>query len=1223
MRKLRNFLLVAGAWIASALSTTTYAQSSSDLGEPIITIKTNAYAELGESNTFSILIGTTENNVYFDVDQGFGTEEFEAQIATLDSVSDLVGSVLYGRVSEKGEIKIYGDASKIDVINASGCYITEIDLSKCVNLDILNLEHNELTSLNLTPNTKLRAIYLSDNPGTEASPIIVGAPKNDLQILEVDIIDYLDPNFTPNYPNLRLLDCYATKKLNKLDLSGCPNLVNLVVELTAVDTLDLSKVPDMVHLNISESRIKDIDLSVVPKLSEFYCSHSSGTVNTDVKMEKIDVTKNPELTYISASDNKLSELDVTKNPKLQTLYARHNNLSTLDLTNNNSIVGLDLTGNKFTYSTLPNYIDTMTEYYYSQQAYSVNKSQQIETPIDFTAMLRKVSDDDTTYVRVLSIPVGGEEAELDSINYTWKDGYLTFHNALSDSVYVEFANTAFAEYSLKSSNFMVKSADDMGKPSLMATITVLNNFTQTFKVGMSGATTETPATIYVDFGNGELKDFAVTSSDASTTISGKSTGTKLKIYVPENGVLSALNLDNNIILGLDLSPAGELRKLSAAGCYISSINLEANRCLEELNLSNNSLSTLDLSGLSAGGYEKNFLTHIEAANNKLTEFTIVNTRGCEYLDLSNNRLTEINLKDFDNMHHLDLHGNQLSTVLLSYTEDAEYIDLSNNNLTEIESIVDMPSLTNFNISNNALTLATLPYFETAPATYTYAPQATITIAEKAPSVALASQYVTYNGQSTVYTWIKEDDTVLVEGTDYTISNGLTRFLTIDGKAVKCRITHPAFPALSGDNALYTTQVVPMGAPTTVIATFTVNSIADGALIGFTTTKVSNVYIDWRGDGQDYQEFPTSTEYSYSTDLSAVEGKKAILYTYDDPSDIRVISIRGIGMDDFDGSPMTALKALGLYNTGLTADKVTYPNKATIEELLIDGSAFDTIDLAQFPAVRTLVLNNSKLETIDLSTAPQLETASLGGNNLSSIKFNNPKLWGLDLTNNNFSTIDLHNLPVLRQLLMSNNKLSSIDLSPVASTLVALVLVSNQFTFATLPNKADFPNMVDAYYYGNQASVEVPVVDHKVDLSSQAHIGEYDTVYTWYYGEITVDTDTGEIDGELMSDGTDGGTQEYTIENGVTTFLVEYDEPVICVMTNETYPNLALYTTYLDISKSTSGIDNISAGINGGNDIVNVYNLQGSVVRKGVKAATATDGLAPGIYIVGNRKVLVR
>ena len=50
------------------------------------------------------------------------------------------------------------------MIKAIGCYITDIDLSKCENLDILVLEHNELKGLDLTPNTKLSAIYLSDNP---------------------------------------------------------------------------------------------------------------------------------------------------------------------------------------------------------------------------------------------------------------------------------------------------------------------------------------------------------------------------------------------------------------------------------------------------------------------------------------------------------------------------------------------------------------------------------------------------------------------------------------------------------------------------------------------------------------------------------------------------------------------------------------------------------------------------------------------------------------------------------------------------------------------------------------------------------------------------------------------------------------------------------------------------------------------------------------------------
>ena len=268
MRILRNAMM-AFALLASALMSGVAAQDSPDLGEPAITIKTNAYATLGATNKFSILIGVTAEKEYYDIDQGFGTEEFEATYATIDSEGTWHGSVLSCRVSKEGEIKIYGDPEKIDVIKAIGCYITEIDLSKCVNLDILNLEHNELKNLDLTPNTKLEAIYLSDNPGTPETPIIIGTPKPDLRILEVDIIDNFDPSFRPDYPKLQALDCYYNRGLKNLDLSGCPNLINLVVEMTSVESLDLTPVPDMWHLNISESRIRDIDLSKVPKLTEF------------------------------------------------------------------------------------------------------------------------------------------------------------------------------------------------------------------------------------------------------------------------------------------------------------------------------------------------------------------------------------------------------------------------------------------------------------------------------------------------------------------------------------------------------------------------------------------------------------------------------------------------------------------------------------------------------------------------------------------------------------------------------------------------------------------------------------------------------------------------------------------------------------------------------------------------------------------------------------------
>ena len=39
--------------------------------------------------------------------------------------------------------------------------------------------------------------------------------------------------------------------------------------------------------------------------------------------------------------------------------------------------------------------------------------------------------------------------------------------------------------------------------------------------------------------------------------------------------------------------------------------------------------------------------------------------------------------------------------------------------------------------------------------------------------------------------------------------------------------------------------------------------------------------------------------------------------------------------------------------------------------------------------------------------------------------------------------------------------------------------------------------------------------------------------------------------------------------------------------------------------------------------LSVYNMQGVMLKRDVDGATATDGLAPGLYVIGNRKVLVK
>lgn len=58
------------------------------------------------------------------------------------------------------------------------------------------------------------------------------------------------------------------------------------------------------------------------------------------------------------------------------------------------------------------------------------------------------------------------------------------------------------------------------------------------------------------------------------------------------------------------------------------------------------------------------------------------------------------------------------------------------------------------------------------------------------------------------------------------------------------------------------------------------------------------------------------------------------------------------------------------------------------------------------------------------------------------------------------------------------------------------------------------------------------------------VGETATVYTWYYGDVTVDPETLEVSGEALDQ--TSSDPEVTVENGVSTFHVtDFDKPLTC------------------------------------------------------------------------------
>ena len=78
------------------------------------------------------------------------------------------------------------------------------------------------------------------------------------------------------------------------------------------------------------------------------------------------------------------------------------------------------------------------------------------------------------------------------------------------------------------------------------------------------------------------------------------------------------------------------------------------------------------------------------------------------------------------------------------------------------------------------------------------------------------------------------------------------------------------------------------------------------------------------------------------------------------------------------------------------------------------------------------------------------------------------------------------------------------------------------------------------------------------------------------------------------------------------------QQILMVETDETSNWLATFSIPVEGVTAVQTIDAATAA-----GPVNVYNMQGQLMRRNVEAATATQGLPAGTYIVGNKKVLVK
>ena len=1179
--------------------------------QPIITLRSS-------TSSFTVSIGGYSDG-YIDVDAGNGQEEKEIVATDFDSeTGELTGTILTFTPTQ-GEVKIYGEADNISFLNLNGCYLTHVDVSALRNLSFLYINNNEdLDGLDLTGNTALRYLEAVDCPMTNG--FIIGE-KPELQVMMIAQTGNFRDFDTSRYPKLRYLSCWGNPEITSIDVSKCPNLIQLSCDGTSISSLDVTHNENLQILNIEDTRITSIDLSRNVNLLEFYGSHDSGTINTDVKLKDIDLSGNPKLMRLRISGNNFTSVDVRNKRYLRYLNVGNNLLTNIDLSGCEQLSEVVLSNNYFGFSTLPLPELYWETYDYYQHNLQSNKTYAENTVLDFGSMVLREGTNTTCALFQTDETNANNLVALDENYYTFdaSTGKVTLLKATPDSVFLAFANDAFPAITLTSmplrtGKFMVKTAEEFGKDIAAVTFTPAKNGEIAFAVGVAGASAQNPKAVLVDFGNGVKKNFTINTDGRSTAANVMGTaqsGSTVTVYTSQDDLLSALEIKGVELEDIDVTNSRALRFLTLADTRLTKIDLGWNKMLERLEMTGNNFGTLNIAGVNYA-YNKSLLGDIFLSNNKLTEVTLTdNNYTLRNIDLSNNLLTNISFKDADRMETLNLANNQLSELNVNYCTLMTSLNVSGNKLTSL-TLPTETAIKELHVENNALDFTTLPQLSNMN-TYVYAPQQNIKIAAMGPGVDLSAQMV---GGQTSFVW-KKDGVALTAGQDYRENEGEFIFNTeLVGSTLMCEITNSLFPGLT----LSTTGITVAAMPTNLLASFTTPETQEGTISLLSSEPSNTICVDWSGEGTNMVYYNLVNTGLYTFPATSKAGATAKVYSYNEKSNLTVFGLSGFTLDDMDARGMRQLSKLTVKDAGLSS--ILWPESPSFAELDLSGNNFSSLELGEHAAdMMMMALNENKLESFDASRYPNLLVLSLFGNRLKDITLNNPNLFQLDLGRNNLTSVDLSKVPSMNQLALTENNLESVDVSQL-SMLAALYLDRNKFRFSTLPQDKGYSK----YTYANQGNLSPEVVDGSVDLSSEAVVaGGSATTYRWFVGTPTLNMDLGELEGEeLFVD------DEFTVSNGITYFNLSYDG-LVCAMTNEAFPGLILYTVPLDVKTAIKGVSedsHLDVSVSGRTITARMANgaeallidMSGRIVGR----ATAHQGVVtlpvsnPGVYTIVTR-----
>ena len=571
---------------------------------------------------------------------------------------------------------IIGDQPLLEEVNCMLGNIKTIDLGNCPNLRRLTAYFNKLTTLDIRECDILRELAKKE-------------PKLEKDSTFGDWYFYND-----GYDKKMSIDAYVTLVANAdgvvINETNFPDAnFRAIVSGSDIDTdsdkgfLSVSELRNVTLLNLipkdKSKKIKSLKgIEYFSRLITLWAGQNDLTYSKDSplsfegnpilreldladseNLQKIDITHNPNLSYLEIENTGIDGLNISQNPDLYKLsaYGSKINLHTLDIRNNQYLIEAVVYGTKKD-------IDYRHIYTSAYKATVIVNGTAYNVPDICVASLDEKTFPNKDFREYLAHGYG--ETNKNWLDWN-QDGILTNNEAAS------VKNLFFEDYE-----------STPGDKTTLEGISLFQNleYLSCFNNGITAADLNSNKKLkYIDLGGNNLTKLDVSKlSKLSELIVTNNTDLK-ELNLP-NETKNLVNLECGMcnLSSLDVTPYGNLTELSCYQNNLDSIDVSKNGSLEELFCFDNNLKSLDVSKnynlkkLSCG-YNAN-LTTIDLTKNLALKDLNISKTGIKSINLARNvELTSLYAAN-GVLTGLDLSKNTKLCNLFCYGNPITELDIS-------------------------------------------------------------------------------------------------------------------------------------------------------------------------------------------------------------------------------------------------------------------------------------------------------------------------------------------------------------------------------------------------------------------------------------------------------------------------------------------------------------------------------------------------------------------